>query len=73
MPRNVKLDDVPLVTEWVTSTDLAEILGVSRQTINKQINQRKFKTLHLLGRTYVVKREEVEALLAEKAKETPAE
>jgi excisionase family DNA binding protein len=44
-------DDAPRLSGWLTPTEVAELLGVSRQTVNQMIRNGDFDSLHLLGPT----------------------
>lgn len=63
----VKPDRAPRLREWMTATEAAARLGVSRQSVNRMINLGEFETLHALGERpmFVIKAAEVE----EKARE----
>lgn len=39
----------PILKEWMTGTQVAEMLGVSRQHVNRMFNRGEFKTLRRLG------------------------
>lgn len=58
--------DAPRLSEWLTASDVADALGVSRQTVNTMINGGEFETLHTVGLAvrplYLVRREEVLAI-----------
>lgn len=60
--------DAPRLAGWVTPTEAAEALGVSRQTVNQMIQGGEFETLHVIGPDtrpqYVVRRDEVERIKA---------
>lgn len=58
----MKPTEAPALEGWVTASEVAGELGVSRQTANKMINRGDFATLHTLGKRsmYVVREEEVE-------------
>lgn len=60
----MKVEEAPRLTEWLTATEVAEALDVSRQTVNRLINSGAFETLHLLGERpiYVVRAKEVEEM-----------
>lgn len=64
MPRN--MSDVPEVEEWVNSSQAGDLLKISRQSVNKAINQGKFKTLSRIGRVFVIRREEVQKMAEER-------
>jgi len=59
---------VPQLTEWVTCTEAAHELGISRQSVNRMVQDGKFETLHALGGAerplYVIRREEITKLAA---------
>lgn len=42
-------DTAPTLAEWMTGTQVADALGVSRQHVNRMFNRGEFKTLHKLG------------------------
>jgi len=70
-------DEVEELDGWLTLSDVAEVLGISRQALHKQIfapsgvplpaRQRLLKTVRKVGRSerppYVFRTEEVEQLL----------
>ncbi len=57
-------DDAPRLDEWMTPTEIAELLGVSRQTVNVMIRNGEFESLHKIGPEtkpqFLVQSEEVE-------------
>lgn len=57
-------DGIPVLRNWVTATQVAEELGVTRQRVNKMITNGDFKSVHILegSKMYVVQRVEVEKL-----------
>ena len=62
---NAKLtenDSIPVLEEWISLTEAAEILGLSRQYVNKRATNGDYATLHRLGNSpaLVVQREEIE-------------
>lgn len=62
-------EDAPTLEKWLTATEVADRLGVSRQSVNRMIQGGAFKTLHLLGERpiYVVKTAEVEEHASKRA------
>lgn len=42
-------EDAPRLQEWLTATEVSDVLGVSRQTVNQMIKNGEFSTLHLIG------------------------
>lgn len=62
----VKPADAPRLVEWVTPSEVAELFGVSRQTVNTMVQGGEFASLHLIGPAtrpqYVMRRDEVEAI-----------
>lgn len=66
-------DDLPTVPDWITFSDAAALLRLSRQNVHVMAQNNKFSTLARLGEVqpvYVVKRAEVEEMIA--AKKVPA-
>lgn len=61
----VKPERAPRLREWMTCTEAADRLGISRQSVNRMVNMGEFETLHALGERpiFVVKTEEVEELV----------
>jgi hypothetical protein len=59
----------PTVKTWMTATDAASELGVSRQYFNKMVQRGDFESLHKLGAKpiYVVQRCEVDRMKADRA------
>lgn len=71
-PKAKKLTaaDVPPLREWVTATQIADFLDISRQSVNRMLQTGKFKTLHAIGERrpiFVVKRVEMESFKEERA------
>lgn len=66
----VKPDDAPRLTGWLTATEIADLFGVSRQTINQMVKSGEFASLHVIGPAtrpqYLASREEVEKLQSER-------
>lgn len=63
--------DLPKADDWITFSDAAALLSLSRQNVHVMAQNNKFSTLARLGDVqpvYVVKRSEVQAM-AQKAKE----
>ncbi|MDO9495002.1 MAG: helix-turn-helix domain-containing protein [Nocardioides sp.] len=62
----VKPADAPRLAEWMTPSEAADSLGVSRQTVNSMIQIGEFATLHKIGPEsrpqYLIERREVEKL-----------
>ena len=60
----MKPEEAPRLSEWVTTTEVAAIFGVSRETVNQMVKAGEFATLHLIGPQtrpqYVIRRDEVE-------------
>lgn len=56
--------DIPVLQEWISLTEAAEILGLSRQYVNKKASLGTYKTLHRLGNSpsLVVRRKEIEKI-----------
>lgn len=60
-----KPSEAPRLEEWASASEISEILGVSRQTVNKMIHAGEFETLHISGAEgaskplFVVSRKEV--------------
>lgn len=59
-------ETAPRLETWVTVTQAAEILGLSRQTVNHMVHDGVFESLHLFGSPtrpqHVLDRYEVEEL-----------
>lgn len=58
---------VPQLKDWMTLPEVAQMLGTSRQAMDKRMRRGAFKTLHSLGQPgqraiYVIKRAEAEKL-----------
>lgn len=45
----MKPSDAPRLPGWTTATEIAEELGISRQTVNQMFWNGEFKTLHRVG------------------------
>jgi predicted DNA-binding protein (UPF0251 family) len=58
-------EEAPALAGWVTCTQAAEMLGITRQSVNKAVNAGEFKTLHRLGERpiFVIKTNEVSDLV----------
>jgi predicted DNA-binding transcriptional regulator AlpA len=56
----------PRLDEWMTASQIAESLGITRQSVNRMMNEGRFKTLHRLGERpiFIVSRAEIEAMAA---------
>ncbi|WP_425475631.1 helix-turn-helix domain-containing protein [Nocardioides tweenelious] len=61
-----KPDEAPRLAEWLTATEVADLFGVSRQTVNQMIASGEFQSLHVIGPRsrpqYLVRRSEAEIL-----------
>lgn len=57
----------PELREWMNPTQIGEELGITRQSANRMIRGGDFKTVHVIGSYYVVKRWEVERLKKKRA------
>lgn len=66
MPENAA-DTAPLLREWMTGSEVASAMDVTRQHVNRMFNRGDFETLHRLGTILVVRRDEVEDYLAQRA------
>jgi excisionase family DNA binding protein len=55
--------DFPRLEGWMTATEVAARLHLSRQQVNKMINSGFFSSVHTLGSLYLVKTAEVEEKL----------
>lgn len=53
---------VPVLENWLTAAQAADVLGISRQSVTRMMNEGTFGTLHAVGDRplYVVRREEVD-------------
>lgn len=63
----MKPANAPRLAQWMNASEIAEALGISRQTVNQMIRGGDFKSLHLSGLEgrkgqYMVKRSEVEKM-----------
>jgi excisionase family DNA binding protein len=56
---------VPVLEGWLTALQAAEVLGISRQSVARMMNEGTFRTLHAVGDRplYVIHRDEVERYL----------
>ena len=65
--------DIPVLMKWISLTEAAEILAMSRQYVNKKAAEGDYKSLHRVGNSpsFVVQREEIEKI--KKLRNTPAE
>ena len=72
-PAFVDTESLPEIRDWVTPSQAAEILGITRSAVHKKMMQREFQSVHRLGeRPYlVILRSEVERLKASR-QTTPA-
>lgn len=61
-------DEAPTLEGWVTASDAAELLGMSRQAFNRKMHRGDFTRLRTLGSKpiFVVARDEVEAAARER-------
>jgi hypothetical protein len=73
VPDLMDTESLPEIRDWVTPSQAAEILGITRSAVHKKMTQREFQSVHRLGeRPYlVILRSEVERLKARR-KTTPA-
>lgn len=62
--------DFPRLEGWLTATEVASAMGMSRQQINKMINSGFFSTVHTLGSLYLIHDIEVQEILRKRAEET---
>lgn len=60
--------EAPELEGWVTASDAADIMGMSRQAFNRKLHRGDFRTLKMLGSKpiYVLKRTEVEKAAEER-------
>lgn len=63
----MKPDNAPRLETWMFPTEIAQELGISRQTVNQMIHAGEFKSLHLAGGSekkpqFAVRRSEVEKI-----------
>ena len=67
------ITDLPVLAGWVSLTEAATILGVSRQYASKQAATGGFRSVHRIGASpsFVVSIFEVEAMLATRAEKQP--
>ena len=68
------LNDFPEIQDWVTLTQAADMLGMSRANVHKKVMQRDFKSTHRLGeRPYLLLlRHEVEGMRDERQAQSEA-
>jgi excisionase family DNA binding protein len=52
---------IPPLEGWIVASDAAELLGLTRQSINKKIRNNVFPGARRIGSQYVLPEEEVEA------------
>ena len=70
-PKGVVPDDAPVLVEWVTVSEAAQLMGLTRQMVHRMAQAGYFRSLHRLGAEddrrpiYVLRRSEV---LAEAAR-----
>lgn len=62
--RVVSQSDIPFLDEWLTSTQAAELLGVTRRCITKRCASGRLKARRL-GRSWMVHHSEIRARRAE--------
>lgn len=61
--RLTEKTDIPVLDDWITLPDAANILNISRQQAHNKAVAEQFKTLHRIGSsTFVVRKSEVEGL-----------
>lgn len=65
----MKPNEAPRLAGWTTASEIAEELGVSRQTVNQMFWNGEFKSLHRVGSDtrkpmFVVKTKEFEKVRA---------
>jgi predicted DNA-binding protein (UPF0251 family) len=70
MAKTVTPENAPKLKGWATASEAAEILDISRQSVNRMINRGEFRTLHALGERpiYLISTTEVEEKKASRAK-----
>jgi excisionase family DNA binding protein len=58
-----KPEDAPRLDDWMTATEISDLLNVSRQTTNQMIKAGEFRSLHVIGPAtkpqFLVRRAEV--------------
>ena len=52
---------IPPLEGWIVASDAAEVLGLSRQSINKKIKSGVFSGARTIGKQYVLPEKDVEA------------
>lgn len=65
----MKPDKAPRLDQWATATEVAETLGLSRESANRMIHNGDFKTLHVLPGArdqYLVKKTELAQVAEER-------
>lgn len=55
--------EIPELEGKITATDAADLLGLTRQSINKMINSGHFGYVRRLGKQFVLDKQEVDALV----------
>lgn len=64
--------DAPHLSEWATAAEVAQRLGVTRQTVNRMFWSGMFSTLHQFGvpdaNTFCISRKELEKFAKERDK-----
>lgn len=57
-------EDAPVLEGWITLTDAAELLGISKQAVHKMVTSHKITTLHKIGRKplYIMREAEITRL-----------
>jgi predicted DNA-binding protein (UPF0251 family) len=61
--------EIPVLEGWLTASQAAEILGVTRQAVNQKIRAGLFKTAGVVGGdnpVYLIKEREVEKVADER-------
>src|SRR3954466_15184307 len=61
--------EVPESTEWMSATDAAAELKISRQQLNKQIRWGLFPSTERVGNSFLLKIEEVERVRKDREKQ----
>lgn len=63
MPRAVKhpgdVENLPHLPGWLTPPQIAEILGINRQTASQNVSLRKYTDAFRVGKTAVVSAKEI--------------
>lgn len=58
---------VPVFPGWITLSEAADRIGVTRQTINRWASDGTLKSVHSLGNIYIVEMKEVSVLRRKKS------